>query len=70
MGIGPVPAVEKMLKATGISLGQIDVAEINEAFAAQFLAVQKVKRHIKKHSFHLVIDSYEFYAKKPISQYQ
>jgi len=41
MGIGPVSATEKMLKATGISLGQIDVAEINEAFAAQFLAVQK-----------------------------
>merc|ERR1712198_328540 len=41
MGIGPVTAVEKMLKATGVSLGQIDVTEVNEAFAPQFLAVQK-----------------------------
>ena len=42
MGIGPVPAVEKLLKVTDVSLGQVDVAEVNEAFAAQFLAVQKV----------------------------
>ena len=42
MGIGPVPAIEKLLKVTGVSIGQIDVAEVNEAFAAQFLAVQKV----------------------------
>jgi len=41
MGIGPVPAVEKLLKVTDVSLGQVDVAEVNEAFAAQFLAVQK-----------------------------
>jgi len=41
MGIGPVPAIEKMLAKTGVSLGQVDVAEVNEAFAAQFLAVQK-----------------------------
>lgn len=41
MGIGPVPAIEAMLKATGVSLQDIDVAEVNEAFAAQFLAVQK-----------------------------
>lgn len=41
MGIGPVPAIEKLLKVTGVSIGQIDVAEVNEAFAAQFLAVQK-----------------------------
>jgi len=41
MGIGPVPAVEKMLKACGVSLGEIDVVEVNEAFAAQFLSVQK-----------------------------
>ena len=42
MGIGPVPAVEKLLKVTDVSLGQVDVAEVNEAFASQFLAVQKV----------------------------
>jgi len=41
MGIGPVPAIEKLLKVTGVSLGQIDVAEVNEAFASQFLSVQK-----------------------------
>ncbi len=39
MGIGPVPAVRKLLQQTGISLAQIDVIELNEAFAAQGLAV-------------------------------
>lgn len=39
MGIGPVPAVQKLLKQTGIALDQIDVIELNEAFAAQGLAV-------------------------------
>lgn len=39
MGIGPVPAVEKVLKQTGLSLEQMDVIELNEAFAAQALAV-------------------------------
>ena len=39
MGIGPVPAVEKLLKQTGLTLDQIDVIELNEAFAAQSLAV-------------------------------
>ncbi len=39
MGIGPVPAVQKLLHQTGISLSQIDVIELNEAFAAQGLAV-------------------------------
>ncbi len=39
MGIGPVPAVKKLLQQTGISLDQIDVIELNEAFAAQGLAV-------------------------------
>ncbi|MFM7482866.1 MAG: 3-oxoadipyl-CoA thiolase [Burkholderiaceae bacterium] len=39
MGIGPVPAVQKLLKQTGITLNQIDVIELNEAFAAQGLAV-------------------------------
>jgi acetyl-CoA acyltransferase len=38
MGIGPVPAVRKVLKLTGLSLDQIDVVEINEAFASQSLA--------------------------------
>jgi len=39
MGIGPVPAVQKLLKQTGVTLNQIDVIELNEAFAAQGLAV-------------------------------
>ncbi len=39
MGIGPAPATRKLLAATGIRLDQIDVIELNEAFAAQGLAV-------------------------------
>jgi acetyl-CoA C-acetyltransferase len=39
MGIGPVPAVKKLLQRTGIRLDEIDVFEVNEAFAAQALAV-------------------------------
>ena len=39
MGVGPVPAVQKLLQQTGITLNQIDVIELNEAFAAQGLAV-------------------------------
>ena len=39
MGIGPVPAVSKLLDKTGMSVGDIDVFEVNEAFAAQALAV-------------------------------
>jgi acetyl-CoA acyltransferase len=39
MGIGPVPATQKLLARTGVKLDQIDVIELNEAFAAQGLAV-------------------------------
>jgi acetyl-CoA C-acetyltransferase len=39
MGIGPVPAVRKALKRAGLELGDIDLFELNEAFAAQSLAV-------------------------------
>jgi len=39
MGIGPVPAVHKLLAKTGFTLDDIDVFEVNEAFAAQALAV-------------------------------
>lgn len=39
MGIGPLPATQKVLAQTGLSLGQLDVIELNEAFAAQGLAV-------------------------------
>ncbi|MFH7587537.1 acetyl-CoA C-acyltransferase FadA [Oceanimonas smirnovii] len=41
MGIGPVPAVHKALKRAGLTLEDIDVFELNEAFAAQSLAVLK-----------------------------
>jgi acetyl-CoA acyltransferase len=41
MGIGPVAATQKVLKKAGISLNQIDVFELNEAFAAQCLAVTR-----------------------------
>jgi acetyl-CoA acyltransferase len=37
-GIGPVPAIQKVLKMAGLSLDQIDLVELNEAFAAQALA--------------------------------
>jgi acetyl-CoA acyltransferase len=42
MGVGPVYAIPKALKLAGLSLDQIDVIELNEAFAAQSLAVIKV----------------------------
>ncbi len=41
MGIGPVPAVKKLLEKTGLSLEDFDLVELNEAFAAQVLAVLK-----------------------------
>jgi len=39
MGIGPVPASQKLLSRVGLRIGQMDVIELNEAFAAQALAV-------------------------------
>ncbi len=42
MGIGPVEAIPKALKRAGLSLGDIDLIELNEAFAAQSLAVVKL----------------------------
>ena len=42
MGIGPIHAIPKALKLAGLTLDQIDVIELNEAFAAQSLAVIKV----------------------------
>jgi acetyl-CoA acetyltransferase family protein len=41
MGIGPVKAVPRMLDRVGMALADIDVIELNEAFAAQFLACQR-----------------------------
>jgi 3-oxoadipyl-CoA thiolase len=42
MGIGPAPATEKVLALTGLTLAQMDVIELNEAFAAQGLAVLRM----------------------------
>jgi 3-oxoadipyl-CoA thiolase len=39
MGIGPVPAVRKLLARTGVGVGEVDLVELNEAFASQSLAV-------------------------------
>jgi acetyl-CoA acetyltransferase family protein len=41
MGIGPVPSSQKALKLAGLSLEQMDRVEVNEAFAAQYLSVEK-----------------------------
>jgi len=42
MGIGPAPATQKVMALTGLSLAQMDVIELNEAFAAQGLAVLRM----------------------------
>ncbi len=42
MGIGPVPATQKVLAQTGLTMDQMDVIELNEAFAAQGLAVMRL----------------------------
>jgi 3-oxoadipyl-CoA thiolase len=39
MGIGPIPAVRKLLERTGIEIGELDLVELNEAFASQSVAV-------------------------------
>lgn len=41
MGIGPVPAVRKLMGRLGLTLDQMDLVELNEAFACQVLAVLK-----------------------------
>ena len=41
MGIGPVPAARKALAMAGVTIDQLDLVEINEAFAAQYLAVER-----------------------------
>ena len=41
MGIGPVPATRQALEKAGLKLSDIDLIEVNEAFAAQYLAVEK-----------------------------
>jgi 3-oxoadipyl-CoA thiolase len=39
MGVGPIPAVRKLLDRTGVAIGDVDLVELNEAFASQSLAV-------------------------------
>jgi acetyl-CoA acetyltransferase len=39
MGIGPVPAVQKLLERAGVAVADLDLVELNEAFASQSLAV-------------------------------
>jgi acetyl-CoA acyltransferase 2 len=41
MGIGPAPAIRQALEKTGLKLSEIDLVEVNEAFSAQYLAVEK-----------------------------
>jgi acetyl-CoA acetyltransferase family protein len=41
MGMGPVPATRRVLERAGLSLSEIDLIEVNEAFAAQYLSVEK-----------------------------
>jgi acetyl-CoA acetyltransferase len=41
MGVGPAPATRKLLAKTGLQVSQLDVIELNEAFAAQALAVTR-----------------------------
>jgi acetyl-CoA acetyltransferase len=41
MGVGPIDAVRKVLRVAGLTLDQMDVIELNEAFAAQALAVTR-----------------------------
>jgi acetyl-CoA C-acetyltransferase len=41
MGLGPIPAVQKLLKATGMTIEDADIVEINEAFAAQIVPCKK-----------------------------
>lgn len=48
MGIGPVPATQKALKRAGLDIGAIDYFELNEAFAAQSLAVMKDLKLIER----------------------
>src|SRR6185436_11167484 len=41
MGMGPAPATRQVLAKTGLSLDDLDLVEVNEAFAGQYLAVEK-----------------------------
>jgi acetyl-CoA acyltransferase len=49
MGIGPVDAIPKAVKAAGLTLNDIQLVELNEAFASQSLAVIRVQSHLDIH---------------------
>ncbi len=50
MGIGPVPAIRQALARAGLTLGQMDLIEVNEAFAPQYLSVEKELELPRQHT--------------------
>jgi acetyl-CoA C-acetyltransferase len=46
MGLGPIPAIQALLKQTGMSIDDVDIVEINEAFAAQIVALPRGAGHL------------------------
>jgi acetyl-CoA C-acetyltransferase len=53
MGLGPIPAVRKVLKKTGIALDDIELIELNEAFASQALAcIRELRLDLEKTNVH------------------
>jgi acetyl-CoA C-acetyltransferase len=53
MGIGPVPATQKALQKAGLNVSNLDIMELNEAFAAQVLAtIDELKIDIEKVNLH------------------
>jgi acetyl-CoA C-acetyltransferase len=53
MGLGPIPAIHRLLERTGLSLSDFDLIELNEAFAAQVLAVEReVKWDVERRNVH------------------
>lgn len=53
MGLGPVPATRRLLERTGLSLSDFDLIELNEAFAAQVLAVEhELKWDVERRNVH------------------
>ena len=50
MGVGPIPAVQKLLDRTGVTVGELDLVELNEAFASQSLAVVRELASMRRRS--------------------
>ena len=55
MGMGPLVAIDKILKKTGMEISDFDIVEINEAFAAQVIAVQRALED-QKHASRFGVD--------------